>query len=115
MQSHYSIVDNPTENFQNSYPIVGPCYSQIIDMVATVVLFAELPEFQLHNDLVIDSLSITATCRFRLYIFFRRDFAAPLFSPLFDLASPFLAIPLHMAHLVLPPAAPPVPPPASPP
>ena len=82
-----------------------------MDMAVTIILFAELPELQFHYDPVIDSLYITATCRFRLYFFFSHDFAIPLFSPLFDPATPFLAIPLHMAH----PAAPPIPPPASPP
>ena len=82
-----------------------------MDMAATAILYAELPELQFHYDPVIDSLYITATCHFHLYFFFRRGFAVPLFSPLFDPITPFLAIPLYMAH----PAAPPVSPPTSPP
>ena len=84
-------------------------------MTVMVVLFAELLELQLHYNPVIDSLYITTTCRFHLYIFFRRDFAFPLFSPLFDLASPFLTIPPHIAYPAAPPAAPLVSPPTSPP
>ena len=80
----------------------------------TVVLFADLPELQLHFDLMLDSIYITATYRVRLYIFFLRDFAVPLFSPLFDPVAPFLAVPLHMAHPAIP-SIPPVPPPTSPP
>ena len=61
---------------------------------------------------MIDSVYITGTCRFRLYFFFLRDFAVPLFHPLFDPATPFIAIPLHMAQpapspTVIPPASPP--------
>ena len=106
---------NPIENFQNLHPIVGPHHSQIMDMAVMVILFTELPEFQLHYDHVIDSLYITATCRGHLYIFFRQDFVVPLFHPLFNLATPFLILPLHMAHPKEPPAVPPVSPPASPP
>ena len=82
-----------------------------MDLAVIAILFVELSELQFHYDLVIDSLYITATYRFRLYFFFHRDFTVSLFSPLFDLATPFLAILLYMAH----PAAPPVSPPASPP
>ena len=88
-----------------------PCHSQTMDMAAIVILFAELPKLQFHYDPVIDSLYITTTCCFRLYFFFCCDSVVPLFSPLFDPATPFLAIPLYMAH----PIAPPVSPPPSPP
>ena len=96
---------NPTENFLkfSSY-CVCPRHSQTMDMVATAILFAELPKLQFHFNLVIDSLYIIATCCFHLYFFFHRDFVVALFSPLFDPTAPFLAIPLYMAH----PAAPPI-------
>ena len=81
-----------------------------MDMAAIVVLFAELPELQLHLDPVLDSIYITATCCVRLYIFFHRDFAVPLFNPLFDLVTPFLAILLHMDHTAAPPTTPTSPP-----
>ena len=84
-----------------------------------VILFAELPKLQLHFDPVLDSIYITATCHVRYYIFFRRAFVVPLFSPLFDLVVPFLAVPLHMVHPVTPDTAPlavvATSPPASPP
>ena len=98
---------NPTENFPkfSSY-CVCPRHSQTMDMAATVILFAELPELQFHYDFTIDSLYIIATCCFRLYFFFSRDFAAPLFSPLFDLTTAFLATPLYMAHPKAPPVSP---------
>ena len=99
---------NPTENFSKFSPYyMYPHHSQTIDMAATTILFTELPELQFHYDPVIDSLYITATCHFRVYFFFRCDFAVPLFSPLFDPAAPFLAIPLYMAHPVGPPTSPP--------
>ena len=79
-----------------------------MDMAVTAIIFTKLLEVQFHYDPMIDSLYITVTCHFRLYFFFCRDFAVPLFSPLFDPTAPFLAIPLYMAHLVAPPAAPPV-------
>ena len=63
-----------------------------------IILFVEMPELQWHYDYVIDSLYMTATYRFHLYIFFHRDFVVPLLSLLFDLAAPFLAIPQYMAH-----------------
>ena len=78
-----------------------------MDIVTTVVLFAELPELQLHLDPMLDSIYITAACRVSLYIFFRRDSTVLLFSPLFDLAAVFLAIPLYMAHPTAAPASPP--------
>ena len=53
---------------------------------------------------------------FYLYLFSNRNFAAPLFHPVFDPAIPYFAIPLHVAHPAPPlaPAAPAAPPPASP-
>ena len=76
-------------------------------MAATAIHFAELLKLQFHYDSMIDSLYITATCRFRLYFFFRCDVAVPLFSPLFDLITPFLATPMYMAHPAAPPVSPP--------
>ena len=81
-----------------------------MDMAATAILFIKFPELQFHLDSMIDSVCITGTCCFILYFFFHRDFAIPLFHPLFDPTTPFITIPVYMAH----PAAP-VPPPASPP
>ena len=86
----------------------------MMDMAATIILFAEMPGLQWHYDYVIESLYMTATCQFRLYIFFHWDFVVPLFSLLFDPVAPFLAISLHMAHpipphQVQPPVAPPRP------
>ena len=77
-------------------------HSQTMDMAVTTILF---PELQFHYDPVIDSLYITATCRFYLYFFVRPDFAVRSFSPLFDTTTPFLAIPLYMAHPIAPPAS----------
>ena len=95
---------------------------------ATGILFIEFPELHIHLDPFIDSVYISGSCCFRLYFFFRRDFAVLLMHPLFDPAAPYIVIPLYMAYPFLsPPAAPtpalvvPVaaaltaPPPASPP
>ena len=108
MRSQNSIVENPTENFLK-FSSCGYCShrSQIMDMAATIILFAELPGLQLHFDTVLDSIYITATYRVRLYIFFRRAFAVPPFNYLSDPAAPFLAIPLHRAHSVAPVLVPP--------
>ena len=86
-------------------------------MDTTATLFFEIPEMQLHYDPMYDSLYIVGSCHFRLYLFSNRNFAAPLFYPAFDLAAPYFAIPLHVAHPAPPPApaAPTAPPPASPP
>ena len=102
---------NPTVNFPkfSSYCVCSH-YTQTMDMVAIVIIIAELLELQLHFDPVIDSLYITTTCRVCLYIFFHRDFVVSLFSLLFNPAAPFLVIPLHMTHS----AAPLIPPPTSP-
>ena len=86
-----------------------PYHSQTMDMAMTIMLFAEMAELQWHYDHVIDFLYMTATYRLCLYIFFCRDFAVPPFSPLFDPLSPFLVIPLYMAHPIRPPTAPPQP------
>ena len=82
-----------------------------MDIAATIILFVEMPELQWHYNHVIDSLYMTATCQLCLYIFFHRDFVVPLFSPLFDPASPFLAILLYIAHPIPPSVAPPTTPP----
>ena len=74
-------------------------HSQTMNMAVIVI------ELQWHYDHVMDSLYMTGTCRFRLYFFFRRDFAVPLFHHLFDPTTTFLAIPLYMAHPVPPPAS----------
>ena len=71
----------------------------------------EFPELQFHLDPEIDFMYITDTCHFHLSFFFHKDFAVPLSHPLFDPVTPFIAILVHMAHLV----ASPVPPPTSPP
>ena len=82
-----------------------------MDIAATIILFVEMPELQWHYNHVIDSLYLTATYQLCLYIFFHRDFVVPLFSPLFDLVSPFLAIPLYITHPIPPSVAPPATPP----
>ena len=106
---------NHTENFINSHPTVYLRHSQTMDQVVTSVLFIEFPDLQFYIEPVIDSVYITGTCHFRLYFFFLRSFAIPLFHLLFVPAAPFVAIPLHMAQLA-PPLAPPAgAPPASPP
>ena len=97
---------NPTENFLKFSPHqICPHHSQTLEMVATIIIFTELPEWHLHYDPILDSLYITATCCFRLYIFFFHDFIVPLFSPSFDPTAPFLAMPIYMAHPAAPPAA----------
>ena len=78
-------------------------------MAATIILFTEIPKLQWHYNHVIGSLYLIATFQLHLYIFFHRDFVVPLFSPPFNLISPFLAIPLYMAYLIPVPAAPPQP------
>ena len=84
-------------------------------MVTTAVLFIEFPDLQLHYDPMFDSLYITVTCRFRLYFFFHRDFAVPLFHSLFDPTTPYIAIALQVAHPGSPPVAPVATPLTSPP
>ena len=81
-------------------------------MAVTIIRFAKMPKLQWHYDHVINSLYVTTTCRFHLYIFFHLDFVVPLFSPLFYPTTLFLVISLYMAysiplHQVPPPAAPP--------
>ena len=66
--------------------------------MAAIFFFAEVPKWQWHYDHALDSLYLIATSRVRLYVFFQRAFAASLVSPLFDLAAPFLGVPLYMAH-----------------
>ena len=83
-------------------------------IAVTIIFYAEVPEWQCHYNLALDSLYPMATARFRLYVFFHRAFAAPLYSPLFDSTTPYLVVPLYMAHLdPVPPlqAQPPAPPP----
>ena len=83
---------------------------------ATCVLFIEFPELHIHLDPFIDSVYIFGSCHFRLYFLFCRNFAVPLMHPLFDLAAPYIAIPLYIAHLLPhPPAAAAVAPLVSPP
>ena len=65
------MIENPSENFPKFSPYhICPYHSQAMEMAETIVGFAELPEWHLHYDPVLDSLYITASCRFRLYIFF---------------------------------------------
>ena len=61
-----------------------------------------------------DSLYMSGTCCFHFYFFFHKDFAVPLFHPLFDPTTPYIAITLHIAHPSPPPAAPVATPLASP-
>ena len=70
------------------------------------ILCIEFHDLQIHIDPVIDSIYITGICRFRLYFFFRKDFAISLFHPLFDPTTLFIAIPLHMAQPAPPLVAP---------
>ena len=94
---------------------VYPHHSQTATMDAMAVLFITFPDLQFHYDPMFDSLYITGTCHFRLYFFARRDFAVPLFHPLFDLTAPYIAISLQVAYPA-PPAVSPIAPsaPASP-
>ena len=82
-----------------------PRHSQIMANAATAVLYIEFPELHIHLDPFIDSIYISGRCEFRLYFFFRRDFAVPLAHPQFDPLAPYIAIPLYMAHPFPPPAA----------
>ena len=80
----------------------------------TIVFYAEVPEWQCHYDLALDSLYLMAITWFRFYVFFRRAFAVLLYNPLFDPTTLYLVVPLYMAHLdPIPPhqAYPPPPPP----
>ena len=109
-----SISMNPVENFLKFSPHhICPHHSQTMEMAAAIIGFAELPEWHLYYDLVLDSLYITDTYHFQLYIFFRRNFVVPLFSPLFDPIAPFLVMPIYMAYPAAPLAAPPTSPPTS--
>ena len=113
MSVYYSY-RNPIENFLKFSPyFMYSRHSQITKMDATTILFIEFPDLQFHHDPMFNSLYITSTCHFCLYFFAHRNFVVPLFHPLFDPTTPYIAIPLHMAHLA-PPTAPPAAP-ASPP
>ena len=70
-----------------------PRHSQIMQQVATGVFFLEFPDQHFHLDLIMDSVYIAGTCRFRFYFFFHRDFAIPLTHPLFDPSTPYIVIP----------------------
>ena len=67
-------------------------------VVVAIVFFSKVPEWQWQYDHALDFLYLIATYQVRLYIFFQRAFAAPLFGPFFNLAAPFLGFPLYMAH-----------------
>ena len=67
-------------------------------VIATMILFAEVPEWHWHYDQFMDSLYLTATSRVHLYKLIQRAFDVPMISPLFDLAAPFLEVSLYMAH-----------------
>ena len=97
---------NLTKNFLKFSPrFAFPRYSQIPEMEATTVLFVEIPDIQLYYDSMFHSLYIVGSCRFRIYFFSGRDFVVPLFHPVFDPSTPYIAFPLHIAH-PSPPAAP---------
>ena len=83
-------------------------------ITVTIFFYAEVPEWQWHYDLALDSLYLMATARFCLYVFFHRAFAVPLYSLLFDPTTSYSVVPLYMAHSDLIPlhqAHPPAPPP----
>ena len=67
-------------------------------IAATIVFYAEVLEWQWHYNLALDSVYLMTTARFHLYVFFHRAFVVPLYSPLFDLTTPYLVVPLYMAH-----------------
>ena len=94
---------NPTENFINSHLTVCPLHSQTMDQAVMGILFIEFPDLHFHIEPVIDSIYIIGTCHFHLYFYFSKNFAVPHFHHLFDLAAPFIAIPLHMAQPAPPP------------
>ena len=83
-------------------------HSQIVKMDVTVVLFVEFPNLQFHYDPIFDSLYITGACHFCLYFFAHKDFVILLVHPLFDLAAPYIAISLQVAHPVPPALASPL-------
>ena len=76
-----------------------------MEHVVMGVLFIELPDLHFHLDPVVDSVYIAGSCRFLFYFFFLRDFTVPITHPLFDPSTPYIAIPLYMAHPFPPPAA----------
>ena len=79
-------------------------------VIATIVFFAEVQEWHWHYDPFLDSLYLTASSHFLLYMFFYRTFAIPLLSPLFDPPAPFYGVLLYMAHLIpVPPHQAPLP------
>ena len=90
---------NPTENFFKFSPyFMYLRHSQTTVMDATVMLFIEFPDLQLHYDPMFNSLYITDACHFHLYFFARRNFVVPLFHLLFDPAAPYTTISLQIAH-----------------
>ena len=76
----------------------------MMGMAATIIFYAKVSEWQWHYNLALDSLYVMATTRFCLYVFFHRPLVVPLFSPLFDSTTLYLAVLVYMAH---PPAPPP--------
>ena len=94
---------NSTENFKILISLYS-CHSQMAEIVATIIFYAEMSKWQWHYDLALDSLYFMATAWFRLYVFFHRAFGFPLFSPLFDPTTPYFTVLVYMAH---PPAPPP--------
>ena len=86
--------------FSNSRPIcIYLCHSQMIVM-ATMVFFAEVPEWQWHFIPTLDSLYLTATSQVRLYISLQCVFTVFCFKSTFDPEVPFDEIPLYKAHPV---------------
>ena len=73
------------------------CHSHTVVMAA-MTFFTKIPEWQWHYDPTLDSLYMTSTSHIRLYIFFQRAFAVPIFKPLFDPMASFQVITLYMAH-----------------
>ena len=96
----------PTKNFLKFSPYyVLPHHSQIMENVATGVLFIEFPNLHFHLHPFMDSGYIAGSCRFHFYFFFNRDFVVPLTHPLFNPTAPYIAIPIYMAHPFPPPVA----------
>ena len=71
-----------------------PRHFQTVMMDATALFFMEFSDLQFHFDPMFDSLYISGACHFHLYFFGGRDFVVPLFHPLFNSATPYIAISL---------------------
>ena len=70
-----------------------------MQLMATTMIFMEIPKWTWHYDPALDSLVLVARSSFRLYIFFHHPFSTPVVSWHFDPCRPYANFPLCLAHL----------------